>query len=306
MQEMKSIWMDGELVPWADAQVHVATHALHYGSGVFEGIRCYETADGPAIFKLDEHLVRLRDSADLIGLPELPPHEELVRGCLEVVSDNELTECYLRPLAFAGYGELGVHSTANPVRLAIIAWPWSSYLGTDSKREGLRVTISSWQRVGPNVVPHAAKATGVYLNASLPGHDARRAGYDEAILVGADGAIADATAQNVFVAKGEVLRTPPLATGILPGITRATAIELARERDIPVSEEPVIRSDLFLADEIFLTSTAAEIVPVTEVDGHRLAVGPITEAIQAAYDEEIHGRGKHADRWLTPVTTASS
>ncbi|MGB2710531.1 MAG: branched-chain amino acid transaminase [Conexibacter sp.] len=300
MQEVKSIWLDGELVPWEQATVHVATHALHYGTGVFEGIRCYDGARGPALFRLDEHLVRLRSSAALIGLPELPPHAELVRGCIDVVAANELAECYLRPLAFAGYGELGVHSTANPLRLAIVAWPWSSYLGEAKRRDGLRATISSWQRVGPNTIPHAAKATGLYLNAALPGRDARAGGYDEAILLAPDGTVADATAQNVFVVRDGVVRTPALATGILPGITRTTAIALAQAAGLPVQEGPIIRSDLLLADEVFLTSTAAEIVPVASIDAQPLAVGPVVRTIQAAYEDAVRGRGAHPE-WLTPL-----
>lgn len=293
------VWMDGELVPTSEAVIPVWTHALHYGTGVFEGIRSYDTEDGGAIFRLHEHLERLGQSAELINLPMPMTLEELAEGCLAAVRSNELTECYLRPLVFAGHTSLGVHAE-NPARVLVIAWAWPSYLGS---KDGIRATLSSWQRVGPNVIPHAAKATGLYLNAALPGRDARRAGYDEAILLGADGTVADATAQNVFVFRDGVVKTPPLSTGILPGITRATVVTLLAEMDVEVAEEPLIRSDLHLADEIFLTSTAAEIVRVAELDGRRFASDRLSTAVAERYGEVVRGRvAAHRD-WLTPISS---
>jgi branched-chain amino acid aminotransferase len=292
------VWMDGELVPTAEAVVPVWTHALHYGTGVFEGLRAYDTGEGGAIFRLREHLQRLERSADLINLPMPMTLDQLAHGCLEVVRANGLTECYLRPLVYAGDDSLGVHAD-NPARVLVIAWAWPSYLGSNG---GIRATLSSWQRVGPNVIPHAAKATGLYLNAALPGRDARRAGYDEAILLTSDGTVADATAQNVFVARDGIVRTPPLSTGILPGITRATVMTLLAEMDVTVVEEPLIRSDLKLADEIFLTSTAAEIVRVAELDGKHFDRSSLSHAVADRYSDVVRGRvAEHRD-WLTPLS----
>jgi branched-chain amino acid aminotransferase len=294
------VWIDGELIPTPEAVVPVWTHALHYGTGVFEGIRCYETDDGGAIFRLREHLERLRRSAELINLPMPMALDELVDGCLAAVRSNELTECYVRPLVFAGHTSLGVHAE-NPARALVIAWAWPSYLGS---KEGIRATLSSWQRVGPNVIPHAAKATGLYLNAALPGRDARRAGYDEAILLASDGTVADATAQNVFVVRDGVVKTPPLSTGILPGITRATIMTLLAEMELEVVEEPLIRSDLQLADEIFLTSTAAEIVRVAELDGRRFPSDRLSAAVAQRYGEVVRGRVAAHRNWLTPISSS--
>jgi branched-chain amino acid aminotransferase len=223
--------------------------------------------------------------------------DEITRGCLDVVRANGLAECYLRPLVYAGHDSLGVHAD-NSARVLVIAWAWPSYLGSE---HGIRATLSSWQRVGPNVIPHAAKATGLYLNAALPGRDARRAGYDEAILLTPDGTVADATAQNVFVVRDGIVRTPPLSTGILPGITRATVMTLLAEMDVAVVEEPLIRSDLKLADEIFLTSTAAEIVRVAELDGKHFDRSSVSRDIAARYGDVVRGRLVEHRDWLTPL-----
>ncbi len=292
-------------MPGDEAVVPVWTHALHYGTAVFEGIRCYDTASGPVVFRLDEHLERFVRSARLIGLSLDWTHEELREACLSAVAANGFAECYVRPLAFAGDDRLGLHAE-NPTRLAVIASEWPSYLG-DRAREGLRATLSSWQRVGPNVIPHTAKASGLYLNAALPGRDAHAAGYDEALLFGADGTLADATAHNVFVVRDGILMTPPLSTGILPGITRATVAELAAESGIQVRETALIRADVYLADEIFVTSTATEVVPIREVDGRPIVVGPVWEQVSEKYARAVHGQIPEHRDWLTPlpaVTTA--
>jgi branched-chain amino acid aminotransferase len=276
MKTVDKIWMNGELVDWADANVHIGAHGLHYGTGVFEGIRCYETDDGPAIFRLGDHLDRLADSARLLRM-ELPfTVEELRSACVELVAANELLECYLRPIAFYGAGELAVRPRDNPVEVAIMCWPWGAYLGEDGQQSGIRAMVSSWRRVGANTIPHAAKATGVYLNSMLAVDEAARAGYDEAILLTDDGAVADGSGEHVFLVKDGLISTPPLSASILPGITRDTVIVIARELGHPIVEERVIRSDLYLADEVFMCGTAAEVTPLRSVDDHELGVGPIT------------------------------
>src|SRR3989337_2561665 len=262
MQETEKIWMNGELVDWADAKIHIACHGLNYGSGVFEGIRCYGTPGGPAVFRLKDHLVRLENSAKVLYM-DLPYTVDEIRSAThELIAANGLATCYIRPLAFYGYGELGVATTGNPVDVAIISFPWGAYLGEEGQRSGITAMISSWERVGPNVVPHAAKATGVYLNSMLATTEAKRAGYDEAIMLTRDGYIADGPGENIFVVKDGVLRTPPLSMSILPGITRDTVIQIAQELRLQVEETLLIRSDLYLADEVFMVGTAAEVTPV--------------------------------------------
>jgi branched-chain amino acid aminotransferase len=299
MRETEKIWMNGELVDWADAKVHVAAHGLHYGSGVFEGIRCYETDNGPAVFRLTDHLVRLHNSARLLHMELAYPVEELRRASHELVAANGLAECYLRPLAFYGYGELGVHPGTNPVDVCIISWPWGTYLGEDALETGVRAKVSSWKRVGPNTIPHVAKATGIYLNSMLAVIEATRAGYEEAILLTDEGTIADGSGENIFVIKDEILSTPDLSASILPGITRQTVIEIAQTLGYAVQEREIIRSELYLADEVFMCGTAAEVTPVRSVDDHEIgAPGPVTKAIQAAYFDAVRGRDPRWTRWV--------
>ena len=299
MRETEKIWMNGELVDWADARIHVGSHGLHYGTGVFEGIRCYETARGPAVFRLTNHLQRLHDSARLLYM-DLPfSVEELRAACIEVISANGLPECYLRPIAFYGYGELGVSTAGNPVDVVIMSWPWGAYLGEEGLKNGIRVKVSSWKRVGANTIPHAAKATGIYLNSMLAVTEANRAGYDEAILLTDDGFVADGSGENVFVVKDGSIATPPLATSILPGITRNTVIQIAQDLGYTVDEKNLIRSDLYIADEIFMTGTAAEVTPIRAVDDHDVgAPGPITAEIQTAYLDTVRGRSERWAHWL--------
>ena len=304
MQETAKIWMNGELVDWADAKVHVGVHGLHYGSGVFEGIRCYETPDGPAVFRLDEHLKRLDNSARLLGM-ELPYTVEALReATFELVGANGLTECYLRPIAFYGYGELGVAASDNPVDTVIMSWPWGAYLGEEGLRQGIRAKISSWQRIGANVIPHVAKATGVYLNSMLAVTEANRAGYDEAILLTAEGYVADGSGENIFVVRDGEISTPSLSTSILPGITRDTVIQIAQDLGYVVSEQNIIRSDLYLADEVFMCGTAAEVTPLRSIDDHEIGVGPITLKIQEAYLDTVRGRTERWAHWLDRVVPA--
>jgi branched-chain amino acid aminotransferase len=303
MQETEKIWMNGVLLDWADARVHVGTHGLHYGTGVFEGIRCYETPKGPAVFRLTDHLRRLQDSARLLYMDLPYSVEELRSAHFELIAVNGLPECYLRPLAFFGYGELRVGALENPIDVAIISWPWGAYLGDDGLKHGIRVKISSWKRIGPNVIPHAAKATGVYLNSVLATTEAVRAGYDEAIMLTDDGYIADGPGENVFVVKNGEIWTPPLATSILPGITRDTIIQMAQDLGYEVKEQNLIRSDLMLADEVFMTGTAAEVTPIREVDDIELeAPGPVTKEIQTAYLDTVRGRSERWAHWLEYAT----
>jgi branched-chain amino acid aminotransferase len=299
MQATEKIWFSGELVDWADAKIHVGAHGLHYGSGVFEGIRCYETANGPAVFRLTDHLKRLHNSAELLYM-ELPYSvDELRAACHEVIGAHGLAECYLRPIAFYGYGELGVHPGTNPVEVAIMSWPWGAYLGEEALTNGIRAKVSSWKRVGPNTIPHVSKATGIYLNSMLAVIEATRGGYDEAILLTDDGYVADGSGENIFVVKDEILSTPDLSASILPGITRQTVIEIAGALGYAVHERTIIRSDLHLADEIFMCGTAAEVTPVRSIDDHEIGPpGPVTKAIQATFFEVVRGRDERWSRWL--------
>jgi branched-chain amino acid aminotransferase len=296
MQATEKIWMNGELIDWDDAKIHVGAHGLHYGTGVFEGIRCYDTPQGPAVFRLRDHLERLHNSAKLLYM-ELPYSvDELRDVCKEVICANGLPSCYLRPIAFYGYGELGVQARGNPVEVAIMSWPWGTYLGDDGLRNGIRVKVSSWQRIAPNVIPHVAKATGIYLNSMLAVTEAINAGYEEAIMLTHDGYVADGSGENVFVVKDGVIYTPDLSAGILSGITRNTIIQIAQDQGYTVVEKNLIRSDLLIADEVFMCGTAAEVTPVREIDDVEIGVGEITKAIQKSYLETVNGNGE-TDRW---------
>jgi branched-chain amino acid aminotransferase len=298
MQETEKIWINGELVDWSDAKVHVGVHGLHYGTGVFEGIRCYETEKGPAVFRLPEHLQRLRDSARLLYMDLPYTSDELRQACHELLGANGLPEAYLRPIAYYGYGELGVSTQGNPVDVVIMSWPWGAYLGEEGQRTGIRAKVSSWKRVGANVIPHAAKATGIYLNSMLAVTEAQRAGYDEAILMTDDGYVADGSGENVFVVKDGRIMTPPLSTSILPGITRSTIIEIAQELGYIVDQVNLIRTDLYLADEVFMVGTAAEVTPLRSVDDHELGVGPVTMELQQAYLATVRGKIESRHHWL--------
>src|SRR5438445_916123 len=301
MRETEKIWMNGELVAWDDARIHVGTHGLHYGSGVCGGIRAYETPNGTAVFRLTDHLKRLENSAKLLGMDLGYSVEELRAASHELIAVNGLPECYLRPIAFFGYGELGVSAVGNPVDVLILSGPCGPYLGEASLAKGIRAKISSWQRIGPNVIPHVAKATGVYLNSMLAVTEANRAGYDEAILLTAEGFVADGSGENVFIVKDGVIYTPDLSTSILPGITRDTVIQIAQDLGYRVVEKSLIRSDLYLADEAFMCGTAGEVTPLREVDDVEIGVGEITLAIQKAYLETVKGESDRWAHWREPV-----
>ena len=298
MQETEKIWMNGELVDWADARIHVGSHGLHYGTGVFEGIRCYATERGPAVFRLADHMARLEVSAKLLYMQLPYTAEELRAACLETIAVNGLTSCYVRPIAFYGYGELGVHTGSNPVDVAILCFPWGAYLGEEGQRLGIRAMVSSWRRVGPNTIPHAAKATGVYLNSMLATHEAQRAGYDEAILLTEDGYIADGPGETVFMVRDGTIFTPDLSSSILPGITRDSVIQIAQDLGHTVVEKPLIRTELYTADEVFMTGTAAEVTPLRSVDDHEIGVGPVTLELQTSYLDTVHGRSDRWSHWL--------
>jgi branched-chain amino acid aminotransferase len=305
MQPTEKIWMNGDLLDWDDAKIHVGAHGLHYGTGVFEGIRCYDTPAGPAVFRLTDHMQRLHDSARLINM-EIPfSVDELRAATNDVIGACNVRECYIRPIAFYGFGQLGVSARGNPVETVIMVWPWGTYLGEEAMRSGIRTKISSWQRIPPNVVPHASKATGVYLNSMLAVSEAQRAGYDEAIMLTPEGTVADGPGETIFVVRGGVLYTPDLSTGILHGITRHSVIQLAGELGYSVEEKTLIRSDLYLADEVFMCGTAAEVTPVRSVDDHELGVGPVTQAIQRAYLDTVHGASEAFPQWRELVPAAA-
>lgn len=304
MTKVGKIWMSGKWVDWDDAKIHILSHVAHYASSVFEGIRCYDTARGPAIFRLDEHLDRLMYSAKIYRM-ELPFTRERIREiCLEIVAINEIKECYLRPLIYRGYENLGVNPFGSPVEVAVAAFPWGKYLGEDALVKGVPVKISSWWRFAPNTLPAMAKASANYMNSQLMKMEALVDGYSEAIALDVSGFVSEGSGQNVFaVVKGEVL-TPPLASSVLAGITRDSVMVLARELGLPVRESVIPREMLYVADELFFTGTAVEINPITSVD--RITVGsgergPITKSIQDAFFGIV--RGQTADRhgWLTPI-----
>jgi branched-chain amino acid aminotransferase len=258
------------------------------------------------VFRLREHLERLDNSARLLHM-ELPYSVDDLRTAMhELIGRNGLAECYVRPFAFYGYGELGVHTKGNPVEVVIMSWPWGNYLGDENAGTGIRAKISSWNRIGPNTIPHVAKATGVYLNSMLAVHEAQRAGYDEAILLTAEGFVADGSGENVFVVKDGRIWTPPLSTSILPGITRDSVIQIAQDLGYVVEEANVIRSDLYLADEIFMTGTAAEVTPVRSVDDHEVGVGAVTLELQKAYLDTVRGKSERWGHWLDRVAVSNA
>ena len=299
MRETEKIWMNGELVDWGDARIHVGSHGLHYGTGVFEGIRCYETPKGPAVFRLTDHLQRLQNSARLLYMDLPYTIDELREASFDLIGANGLPECYLRPIVFYGYGELGVSTAGNPVETVIMSWPWGAYLGDEGMKNGIRAKVSSWKRIGPNTIPHVAKATGVYLNSMLAVTEANRAGYDEAILLTDEGYVADGSGENIFVVYGDKIGTPALSTSILPGITRDSLIQIAQDLGHTVEERNIIRSDLYLADEIFMVGTAAEVTPIRSVDDHEIGPpGPVTLKLQKAYLDTVRGGGERWGQWL--------
>jgi branched-chain amino acid aminotransferase len=298
----EKIWMDGELVDWDDATVHVLTHTLHYGSGVFEGVRAYATSQGPAVFRLTDHIERLFDSAKIFMIDIPYTVEELVEATKTTVRVNGLESCYIRPLAYLGYGEMGLNPLPCPVNVSIAVWPWGAYLGDDGIKNGVRMKISSFQRHDPNAIPPAAKGTGMYINSSLAKVEALKAGYDEAIILNPQGYVSECTGENLFVVRNGRLITPPVTAGALEGITQASVITIAADLGIECQIANLLRSDLYLADEAFLTGTAAEVVPIRSVDDRDLGEpGRITREIQETYFATVRGEVDRYKDWCEHV-----
>ncbi len=293
MKKTDNIWFDGEIVPWDKATVHVMTHSLHYGSAIFEGIRCYNTEKGTMIFRLDAHLKRFYNSARIYGMQIPYAPDELASAIKETIRSNNINECYIRPIAFYGWDEVGVNPQGNRVHLAIAVWPWLPYLGEEGLKRGVRCKVSSWARIDPRSMPMMAKAAANYANSILARLEAQNDGYHEAILLNGSGMVTEGTGENIFlVSNGEIV-TPPLSAGILPGITRESIIELGRKMGFKVREINVSRSELLLADELFFSGTAAEVTPIREVDNQKIGNGirgPITEKIQSKFFEIVRGK----------------
>jgi branched-chain amino acid aminotransferase len=298
------IWMNGAFVPWEDAKVHVLTHGLHYGTGVFDSMRCYETELGPAVFRNAEHIERLLRSAELYYMPVPYSAEELRAATLELIARNGLRSCYIRPIVNRGYGQMGLNPLDAPVDVTIACWEWGSYLGEAGKRDGVRAKVSSWRRISPSsLIPHA-KASGQYLNSVLAKIESLKAGYEEAILLDEAGHVCEGTGENVYIVRGGEIVTPGQHNSILDGITRRSIIQIAQDLGYMVVERNVARAEMYLADEMFMSGTAAELVPVREVDDHPIGTGKpgeVTRVLQAAFDDAIHGRAERYREWLDPV-----
>lgn len=305
VDKVQKIWFDGEMVPWDSAQVHLLTHSLHYGLGAFEGIRAYKRADGTTtIFRLREHIDRLFDSCKLVLIEPRVSKEEVLRACVDVLRENKLEEGYLRPVVFVGEGAMGILIRDNPIRTGVIAWKWGAYLGEDALKNGIRAKISSFARHHINVSLAKAKMMGQYTNSVLAKREAKLGGYDEAIMLDTNGYVSEGTGENIFLVKNGVVYTPDLSCSILEGITRGTAITIARELGLTVVETRITRDQLWLADEVFLTGTAAEITPVREVDDRAIGtgkVGPVTKKVQERYFDIVKGSDTSHPEWLTRV-----
>jgi branched-chain amino acid aminotransferase len=306
MEKSEWIWMNGDLVRWDDAKVHVLSHGLHYGTGVFEGIRAYETDRGPAVFRHREHLERLEKSADMYYLDLPYTADELREATHELIRRNALASCYIRPIAFRGYGEMGLYAQSAPVEVIVAVWPWGAYLGEEGKRHGIRAKVSSWRRISPDsLIPHA-KASGQYLNSILAKTEAAKAGYDEAILLDQGGVVCEGSGENVFLVRDGELVTPGHTASILDGISRKSVIQIAEDLGYTVAERDIARSELYVAEEAFLVGTAAELVPVRAIDDHDLGEpGEITRVVQGKFDDALHGRAQEYLEWLDLVEQPS-
>ncbi len=304
MKQAELIWMNGEFVPWDEAKVHVLTHGLHYGTGVFEGVRCYDTEIGPAVFRHADHVERLFKSAELYYMPLPFSREQIRTATLELIARNGLRSCYIRPIAFRGAGVMGIYPLDAPVDVAVAVWEWGAYLGDEGKQQGVRAKVSSWRRIsGESLIPHA-KASGQYLNSVLAKIEATKAGYEEGILLDDHGHVCEGTGENIYVVRDGVILTPPQTASILDGINRRSIIQIARDLGFTVVERDVARAELYLADEVFVSGTAAELTPVREVDDHAVGdgtPGEITRAVQSAFEDALHGRSERYREWLDPV-----
>ena len=297
------IWMDGEMVPWRDAQVHVLTHTLHYGVGAFEGIRAYETPKGTAIFRLDDHVRRLFETAHILEMKIPYSREEIARACVESVKQNKLETAYLRPLVYYGSEGMGLHATSLSVHVAIASWYWGAYLGTDALEKGIRIKTSSYTRHLVNSIMCKAKACGNYINSILALQEAARDGYDEALLLDADGMVAEGSGENIFIVRNGIIYTPEL-TSALEGITRDTVLQLAAEEGYTVIEKRITRDEIYISDEAFFTGTAAEVTPIRELDNRTIGSGgpgPVTQQLQRVYLDVVEGKRDGYDDWLTVV-----
>ncbi len=308
MKQADLIWMNGEFVAWEDAKVHVLTHGLHYGTGVFEGIRCYDTEIGPAVFRHKDHIDRLYKSAELYYMPIPYTPEQIRQATLELIGKNGMRSCYIRPIAYRGYGTMGLFPLDAPVDVTIAVWEWGAYLGDEGVRNGIRAKVSSWRRISnDSLIPHA-KASGQYLNSILAKIESHKAGYEEAILLDDHGFVCEGSGENIYAVRDGVIVTPPQTAGILDGINRKAIIQIARDLGFEVVERDLARAELYLAEEVFLTGTAAELVPVREVDDHAVGTGKpgeITKAVQTAFHDALYGRTERYREWLDPVPVPS-
>jgi branched-chain amino acid aminotransferase len=298
------IWMNGEFVAWEDAKVHVLTHGLHYGTGVFEGVRCYDTVLGPAVFRNAEHVERLRRSAEMFYMDVPYTDEELRDATTELVARNGMSSCYIRPIVYRGYGTMGLNPLDAPVDVTIACWEWGVYLGEEGQRDGVRAKVSSWRRISPDsLIPHA-KASGQYLNNVLAKVESVKAGYEEAILLDDNGYVCEGTGENIYIVRDGAIVTPGQSNSILDGITRKSVIQIARDLGYTVIERDIGRAEMYIAEEMFMSGTAAELVPVREVDDHRIGTGKpgeITRVLQKEFDDAIHGRTERYREWLDVV-----
>ncbi|MCC6806189.1 MAG: branched-chain amino acid transaminase [Deltaproteobacteria bacterium] len=304
VEKASKIWLDGALRPWDDAQIHVLTHTLHYGLGVFEGIRCYKGKDRSYVFRLKEHIDRLFQSAQMVLLDMPFTREQLMQGCFETLRANNQQEAYVRPLAFMGAGEMGVGSMSNPTRISIITWYWGPYLGKEGVEKGIRCRVSGFRRMSNHGFLAKGKICGQYVNSILAKREALLGGFNEAIMLDDDGFVAEATGENIFLVKNGVLRTPPYGAQILGGLTRDTVIKLAEDMGLKVTEARFARDELYTADEVFLTGTAAEITPVREIDHRTIgsgAPGPVVQKIRETYMAVVRGERPEYERWLAPL-----
>jgi branched-chain amino acid aminotransferase len=298
----EKIWINGELVGWADANIHILTHSLHYGMGVFEGIRAYETDDGPAVFRLTDHMIRMHNSARIMGMDLPYTVDELVDAAKLVVRVNGLPSCYVRPIAYYGYGEMGLNTLPCTIDVAIACWPWGAYLGDDALTTGVRMKISSWTRHGHNSMPPAAKTTGNYVNSSLAKVESLKAGYDEAIILSPQGLVSECTGENIFCARSGKLVTPPITAGALEGITQSTVMAIAADMGFEVQIGDLTRSDLYIAEEMFVCGTAAEVSSVRSVDDREITCpGPMTLAIGEEYHRTVTGKVDRYKDWVEHV-----
>ncbi len=302
--EVDYIWKNGEMIPWADATTHILSHSLHYGSGVFEGIRCYQNPETEKsyVFRLRDHMERLMRSCK-IALIDMPYSvDEMCQATVDVIHENNLPSCYIRPIVYRGYGVMGVDPTDAPIEVAIAVWPWDSYLGSDALENGVAVGVSSWRQRSNNSIPPSVKATASYMNSILAKLEAKEHGYAEAVMLNEQGLVCEGTGENLFVVRGGILSTPPLSDGLLEGITRDTVLYLAEDLEIPAIEESLTRSDLYIADEAFMTGSAAELTPIGSVDSRVIGKpGPITRMLQERYFDVAYGKVEDYEEWLTEI-----